>query len=301
MNLHPQGRLQTRSTLWFLALASIVLLGGCSATDLPIIHPGSAVALSQRNLVIVVFGLMLIVLIPVWLMAAWFPWKYRAGGNETGYRPDWSQSLLIDAIVWAVPAILVMVIAAMVWIYTHRLDPYRPATGTGPPLEVQVVALDWKWLFIYPDQKVATVNELVVPAGRPVQLHITADTVMNSLFVPGLTGQIYAMAGMETRLNFDAEKPRDYRGRNTQYSGGQFPDQHFAVHVETQPQFARWAAAAAKSGSVLNQSAYDALSSRKSASGVKEFALADDNLFAGIIAKYCSDGGCRQASAASAR
>ena len=152
-------------------------------------------------------GLMLLVIIPVYVMAFWFAWRYRASNGKARYLPDWGYSARIDFLIWLVPALIVIAVGSLVWIWSHRLDPYRPLAG-GQALEVQVVAQDWKWLFIYPEQNIATVNELVFPSGRPFSLVITSDTVMNSFYVPPLGGQIYAMAGMETRLNLRAHERR---------------------------------------------------------------------------------------------
>lgn len=269
-------------------LGSAIVPIASAMKSFAMLHPNSAVAHDQRELLFIALALMMVVVVPVWVMAIWFPWKYRAGNKGADYRPRWSRSFAIESVIWALPGLIVVALATLLWIYTHRLDPYKTTPGEGVPLQIQAVSLDWKWLFIYPDQKVATIDDLVVPAGRPVTLRITSDTVMNSLFVPGLVGQIFAMAGMETRLNFTANHPGEFRGRNTQYSAGKFPDEHFVVRVVPAARFTSWADEAARSPSVLDQNRYRALADMRGLSPHRTFALGDPQLFHSVIAKYCS-------------
>ena len=174
-------------------------------SHLPVLDPKGPVSDAERELLLLASGLMLIVLIPVFVLALGFARRYRASNTKVRHLPEWSYSASLDAVIWSVPALLVAIIGYLVWDYSHRLDPYRPIASSVAPLEVQVVAEDWKWLFIYPEQDIAVVNELAFPVDRPVHLEMTSDTVMNSIYIPGLAGQIFVMAGMRSQLNLSAE------------------------------------------------------------------------------------------------
>ena len=206
----------------------------------------------------------------------------RAGA---AYEPNW-MSQTVDAITWIVPALIVLALGIHLWINTHAYDPYKPLAADVPPLEVQVVAQDWKWLFIYPEQGIASVNELAFPAGVPLRLTITSDTVMNSFFIPALGGQIYAMAGMQTQLNLLADAPGRFRGRNTQYSGDGFADQHFAAVALSPEDFASWIETVRQSPETLDTAAYAALAEPSIAHPVEHYSAVEPDLFERIIAKY---------------
>ena len=212
------------ASLWRLLgrTGGIAVAGLVAACDRAVIlHPKGPIADAERGLLFDAFSVMMLVIVPVIVMAFLFAWRYRARGGAA-YAPKWDESTKLDAIVWAIPALIVLAVAVLVWRSTHRLDPYKPIASTVAPLEVQVVAQDWKWLFIYPEQGIAVVNQMAIPSGRPVSLRITSDTVMNSFYVPALAGQIYAMAGMQTRLQLQADVAGKFVGRNSQYSGGGF-------------------------------------------------------------------------------
>lgn len=266
-----------------------MILGGCTAADIPVINTAGPIALTERNLLFITFGLMMIVIIPVWIMALWFPLKYRASNTEAKYEPHWDFSMAIEIAVWAVPALLVAAIGALVWIYTHQLDPYAKLPG-GQPLTVQAVSLDWKWVFIYPEQNVATVNELVLPIDRPVTIQITSDTVMNSLYLPGLAGQIYAMAGMKTEMNLLADRAGNFTGLNTQYSGTLFPDQKFPVRTVAPDAFNSWVDTARHSQMHLDAATYAKLSATQDVAAQAEYASVDPGLFDKIVKKYSGMG-----------
>ncbi len=261
-----------------------VSLGGCTFADAPILTPGGPIALASRDTLFRAFLMMMIVVIPVFVLTIWFAWRYRAsrGGR---YEPNW-QSRSVDAVVWLVSGAIVVSLGIHGWIYTHRLDPYRSLDNDATPLEIEVVAQDWKWLFLYPEQQVAAVNELAIPAGRPVRLLITSDTVMNSFFVPALAGQIYAMPGMQTQLNLMADKPGSFVGRNTQYSGAGFPNQNFVVLAQSEPDFDAWVAGARQSGQVLDAAAYAELAKPTESHPVTHYASFEPGLFSAIIGHY---------------
>lgn len=274
-------RLLTVATATAVAMA----LSGCSPSDMPVAEPGGPIALAERDILIRASWIMLIVILPVIVLAFWFSWRYRASNTKARYEPDW-MSVKLDAVVWAIPTLIVIAIAVHVWIYTHELDPYKPIDTEVKPLEVQAVAQDWKWLFIYPEQNIATVNELAFPAGVPLSLKITSDTVMNSFFVPALAGQIYAMAGMQTRLHLLADKPGEFYGRNVQYSGSGFADQQFRAIATSDEDFDSWVAKVKGSSDTLDASTYEELAKPSEKVPVTYYSGVEPNLFDNIIAKW---------------
>jgi len=250
-----------------------------------VLNPKGPIADAERGLLFDAFGVMMIVVVPVIVMTFIFAWRYRAGRNAR-YEPKWDSSFTVDTVVWAIPAVIVIAVAVLVWRSTHKLDPYRPIAANGPPVHIEVVAQDWKWLFIYPEQGVAAVNQMAIPAGRPVSLRITSDTVMNSFYVPALAGQIYAMAGMQTRLQLLADAPGKFVGRNTQYSGGGFSDQFFEVVATTPNDFEAWIARARQSTARLDRPTYARLAEKSRLNPVVYYSAVEPRLFEAIIEKY---------------
>ena len=271
--------------LRLLLLSPLLLLGGCSLKQMPVLSPDGPVASTERDLLFVAVGLTLIVVIPVFVMAAWFTWHYRASNTCARYEPEWSYSAGIDAVIWSVPIAIVAVLGAMVFIYSQQLDPYKPIASTKPPLRIEAISLDWKWVFIYPKLHIATVNELVVPTGRPVSMKLTSDTVMDSLYIPGLVGQIYTMAGMQTRLHMLVKKSGSFIGRNTNFSGRDFADQHFAVRAVPAAGFRTWLAKVKRSPQTLGAATYAQLE-RPGTSGALIYSKVEPNLFYKVITKY---------------
>ena len=226
-----------------LLLPALALLAGCNAV---LLHPEGDVALQQRDLIIVSLGLMLLIVIPVIALTLFFAWRYRARNTQASYDPEWHHSTMLELMIWAAPLLIIIALGALTWVSTHKLDPYRPldqlskgrlvAAGTQP-LVVEVVALDWKWLFFYPEQGIATVNELAAPVDRPIEFRITATNVMNSFFIPSLAGQIYAMPGMETTLHAVMNKVGVYKGFSSNFSGDGFSGMHFQFHGMTAADF----------------------------------------------------------------
>jgi cytochrome o ubiquinol oxidase subunit 2 len=269
-----------------LATGPAAVLAGCGLAHAPVLDPHGPVALTERNLLFIASGLMLLVVVPVFVMTFLFARRFRASNAGTPHLPDWSYSARLDAVVWSVPSLIVAVIGCLLWTYTHGLDPYRRSAGVIAPLMVEAIAEDWKWLFIYPEQNIAAVNELVFPSDRPLRIELTSDTVMNAFYVPGLVGQIYTMAGMRTELNLSTDGPAEFVGWNTQYSGGGFPDQRFAVRATARSQFDSWVAMAKRSPNPLDAAADAALAKPSSKVPVTYFSAVEPHLFAGIIAKY---------------
>lgn len=270
------------------AAGSLALTGLGSAEEyMPIANPQGPVALAERDILIRAVEIMLIVIIPVFVMAAWFSWKYRASNTDARYEPNWISNK-IDAITWIVPGIIWVSLAYHVWTSTHELDPYKPLESSAEPLEVQVVAQDWKWLFIYPEQGIASVNQIAFPVDVPLTLRITSDTVMNSFFIPALGSQIYAMAGMQTQLNLMASETGTFRGRNTQYSGDGFPDQHFEASAMTEADFDAWVEKVKQSSNQLDTDTYEELAKPSSLHPVTYYSRVEPDLYLNIIKKYDS-------------
>jgi len=278
-------RALARTLVVGIATGVALLTSGCSLMEAPIINPKGPIAEAQRDILFRGLAIMLIVVIPVFVLTFWFAWRYRASNTKSDYEADW-MSAKVDAIIWVVPALIVISLGIHVWVYTQKLDPYKPLQSSIKPLDVQVVAQDWKWLFIYPTQGVATVNELAFPSGVPFSLKITSDTVMNSFFIPALGGQIYAMAGMQTQLNLLAIQPGRFVGRNTQYSGRGFSDQHFAAVAMTPLDFEVWVKQVRQSSEKLNTATYAELAQPSVAHPVIHYSEVEPGLFDGIIRKY---------------
>jgi len=229
---------------------------------------------------------MLIVVIPVIILTLVFAWKYRASNTEATYMPNWSYSHRIEAVVWGIPIAIIAVLGVLTWKTTHELDPYRPLESNVKPITIQVVALDWKWLFIYPEQHIATVNEIHVPAGTPVNFKITSDTVMNVFFIPRLGSQIYAMAGMQTQVHLIADQPGVYEGLSSNFSGAGFPDMQFTATAESQAEFDAWVRKVKGSGNRLGLDNYAELAKPSEKDPVKYFANVEPMLFPAVLDKY---------------
>jgi cytochrome o ubiquinol oxidase subunit 2 len=278
-----------RSLQTAIAFLGTLLLSGCGLNRAPVIDAHGPIAVAERDLMFAASGIMLIVIVPVLVMTFLFAWRYRASNEGARYTPDWSYSTGIDFVIWLIPVFIVVALGILVWGATHRLDPYRQIDGNAPALEIHVVAQDWKWLFIYPDEGVASVNRMVFPAGKPVRLNITADTVMNSFYIPALAGQIYAMAGMRTELHFLAGTPGTFTGRNTQYSGRGFASQHFQAVATSPEDFEAWLAEARQSELKLDAAAYRLLAAPSIGHPVQYFSAVEPDLFDKIIARYGGD------------
>jgi cytochrome o ubiquinol oxidase subunit II len=275
---HPCKR---PSRLAFVAVpAAACLLASCRRAG--VLDPQGPVASAERLILFNATAIMLVVVLPVIVLTLVFAWWYRASNKRAVYRPDWSYSGYIELVVWSIPAMVVILLAAVAWTGSHLLDPARELKSDVKPIRIEVVSLDWKWLFIYPDLELATVNELTVPSGTPVQFLLTSATVMNSFFVPQLGSQIYAMPGMTTRLNLLAEVPGDYPGLSANFSGDGFSDMRFLVHVVPASEFSSWRASVAGAGAALNAETYARLAG---ASGNKTqiYGTVDPQLFGRIV------------------
>ena len=266
-----------------LALFVALTLSGCNWV---VFNPRGQIALEQRNLIILSTALMLIVVIPVIVMTFLFAYRYRATNKKARYSPRWASSHKIEAVVWGVPLIIIIILGWVTWVTTHKLDPYRPIESDNPPLNVQVVAMDWKWLFIYPDLGIATVNELAMPVHTPVSFTVTSDAAMNSFFIPALGGQIYAMAGMQTKLHLIANEPGQYRGFSANYSGPGFSDMHFSTLATTPADFEAWVDKVRGISRTLDQSSYKTLAIPTHGYDITYYSTVDQRLFKTIVDKY---------------
>src|SRR5471032_1266519 len=240
----------------------MLLLAGCNTV---VMNPSGDIAAQQAHLVTVSTLLMLLIIVPVIVLIVLFAWRYRKSNTEAKYEPDWDHSTQLELVIWGAPLLIIIALGLITWISTHLLDPYRPLArldanhpipADTKPLVVEVVALDWKWLFIYPEQGIATVNELAAPVDRPIEFRITASTVMNSFYIPALVGQIYAMPGMQTKLNAVINKPGEFEGFSANYSGAGFSDMRFKFHGMTAENFDRWVQNAKAGGGALKRAEY---------------------------------------------
>ncbi|HEY4986681.1 MAG TPA: ubiquinol oxidase subunit II [Bradyrhizobium sp.] len=255
-----------------------------------ILDPQGPVAAAEKTIVIDSVAIMLAIVVPTIIAVFAFAYWYRASNSRARYRPDWAYSGRIELVVWSIPALTIILLGGVAWIGAHQLDPASPVAGTGSPVRVQVVSLDWKWLFIYPDQGIATVNDLTVPAGATLQLELTSASVMNAFFVPQLGSMIYTMNGMVTRLDLRADNEGTYRGLSSHFSGDGFPDMLFDVHVVSPVAFPDWVARTAKSGLVLNADSYRTLAQQGIETGRPGYRLDDPGLFGDIATQRIAPG-----------
>ena len=268
----------------FSALCAAVFLGGCSRIVL--FDPKGPIGDAERFVIIAAFVLMLIVVIPVFVMVLWFSLKYRASNIKATYMPKWSYSGKIDLAMWLVPLSIIAVLGCLAWIETHDLDPFKPIKADVKPISIEVVSLDWKWLFIYPDYDVATVNQLAFPTKVPLSFRITSDTVLTAFFIPQLGSQIYAMAGRQSRLHLMADESGIYAGHNQQFSGSGYADMHFEAIATPRQQFEAWVQKARQSPNQLDLACYEELKKPTSGYPVTYFSSVTPGLFDHIIREY---------------
>jgi cytochrome o ubiquinol oxidase subunit 2 len=246
------------------AAAAVCLpLAGCSGG---VMDPQGPIGAANAKILLNALAIMLAIVVPTILGTLFFAWWYRASNTRASYLPEFVYSGRIELIVWAIPLLVILFLGGVIWIGSHELDPFRPIASPDKPTEVQVVSLDWKWLFIYPDQGIASVNELVVPAGVPVHFSLTSASVMNMFFVPRLGSMIATMNGMVTQLHLQADQPGDYYGQSAQFSGDGFSDMQFILHAVPQEAFAQWVGTVRQAGPALDRAGYSDLSRQGSVS-----------------------------------
>jgi cytochrome o ubiquinol oxidase subunit II len=242
-----------RYALLALALIGVTALGGCSQG---VLDPHGPIASAERQILFNSLAIMLAIVIPTIAATLGVAWWFRSSNTRATYLPDFEYSGRLELLVWSIPAMTVLLVGGVAWVGAHDLDPRKPISPTVKPLAVQVVSLDWKWLFIYPEQGIASVNHLTVPVGTPVSFELTSSSVMNSFFVPQLGSQIYTMSGMVTRLQLQADHPGSYPGLSANFSGEGFADMGFKVNAVPAAQFAQWVTAARNSGPALDATSY---------------------------------------------
>jgi cytochrome o ubiquinol oxidase subunit 2 len=277
-------------------LAASSLLAGCGMV---VMSPSGDVAVQQKNLIIASTGLMLIVIVPVIVLAFLFAWRYRASNTQATYDPDWHHSTQLEVIIWTIPLLIIMALGAMTWVTTHTLDPFRPLSRLGPnrpvpahvkPLEVQAVALDWKWLFIYPEYGIASVSEMAAPVDRPIVFRITSSSVWNTFYVPALAGMIYAMPGMETKLNAVINKEGEFMGLSGHYSGPGFSRMNFSFRGLSGQGFDEWVAKAKATASPLTRDTYLQLEKPSEAVPVRHYSMVESGLYDAILGMCVTPG-----------
>ncbi|MER2264680.1 ubiquinol oxidase subunit II [Methylobacterium oxalidis] len=274
------------------ALGLVPLLGLLAGCNMVVMQPSGDIAVRQRDLVLASTGLMLLIILPVIALTLFFAWRYRASNTQATYDPDWHHSTQLEVVIWAAPLAIIIALGALTWISTHTLDPYRPLSrldASRPlpadvkPLTVEVVALDWKWLFFYPEQGIATVNELAAPVDVPITFKITSASIMNSFYIPALAGQIYTMAGMETKLHAVINKAGTYDGFSANYSGSGFSRMNFKFHGLDRAGFDAFVAKAKGEGRALSREAYLKLEKPSEQEPVQYFASVEDGLYRAIL------------------
>ena len=256
--------------------------------DIAVLQPSGMIGRKQFRLLVISTLLMLIVIIPVLVLTPYIYWKYREGNKKAKYAPDWDNSHLVEAIWWGVPLVIIVILSVITWKSCHELDPFKPIVTDKKPLRVQVVALQWKWLFIYPEQNIATVNFLQIPVDTPIAFEITADAPMNSFWIPKLGGQMYAMAGMKTKLHLIANEPGSYFGCSANISGEGFAGMTFTVQADSESAFEGWVQKIQSSPTNLDLAAYDVLAKPSSYTPPAYYVLGRPDLFEYIEMKPMS-------------
>ncbi|MEM8562262.1 MAG: ubiquinol oxidase subunit II [Pseudomonadota bacterium] len=274
-------------TIWVLTTLMLMpLLGGCGMT---LFDPKGPIAAAQAEIIIISILVMLIVVIPAIVLGVWFPIKYRAGNTTEKYQPDWEHSNKIEAVVWAVPIVIIAVLGYITFVSSFSLDPRKPIESDKPTMVIQVVAMDWKWLFIYPEYEIATVNEIAIPIDTPIEFLVTSDTVMNSFFIPNLGTQIYAMSGMENRVHLLASEPGTYWGISANYSGAGFSGMKFSTIATDEDGFAAWIGEVRASSEVLSGTRFEQLREKSRDVQPMYFASVNPLLFSDIITSYLTN------------
>ncbi|MCS0599482.1 ubiquinol oxidase subunit II [Massilia agri] len=278
-----------------LPLLPLAALAGCNTV---VMNPTGDIAKQQADLITISVLLMLIIIVPVMILTVLFAWRYRKNANAK-YEPDWDHSTKLELVIWGAPLLIIIVLGLITWVSTHKLDPYRPLDridenrpipASTKPLEVQVVALDWKWLFIYPEQGIASVNELVTPVDVPVRFKITSSTVMNTFYIPTLAGMIYAMPGMETTLNAVLNKPGDYKGISANFSGEGFSHMYFAYKGVSAGEFDAWVQKMKTNPGVLNRADYLSLEKPSVREPVRYYGSVEPALFNRVLNRCVAEG-----------
>ena len=274
----------TLVTLFFLAFIGLLVIYMCSH-NVALLNPKGFIGIKERNLILTAAGLMMIVIIPVFILTLVFSWKYRDGNTQAKYTPEWEHSYVAESVWWGVPFVIIIILAVITWKSSHELSPFKSIQSENTPIEIQAVALEWKWLFIYPKQGIATVNYIQFPVDTPVSFEITADAPMNALWIPQLGGQIYAMPAMRSKLHLIADQEGEYKGRSSSYSGEGFSGMTFIAKASSEDEFQTWISKAKRSPA-LDFDQYEELAEPSSNNPVELYKLSDGDLFDQILMKY---------------
>ncbi|MEM9967858.1 MAG: ubiquinol oxidase subunit II [Pseudomonadota bacterium] len=285
-----------RSLKLITLLIAVLAIAGC---NLVVLNPSGDVAAQQGDLIIYATVLMLIVIIPVLALTVFFAFKYRASNEKSSYDPEWDHSVSLEIVVWSVPLAIIICLAGLTWVATHRLDPYqdlrrisaeRPIDESVEPMEIQVVSLNWKWLFLYPEYGIATVNEVATIVDRPVEFKLTSATVMNAFYIPEMAGMIYAMAGMETELNAVLNMPGQFEGFSANYSGNGFSQMRFDVHAYEEENFDAWVDTVRSAPQALTSTTYVQLEQPSVDHRIEHFSSVEEGIWRKIL-NMCVGGG----------
>jgi cytochrome o ubiquinol oxidase subunit 2 len=260
-------------------------------TVIAVLDPKGTIAAQERELIITATLLMLIIVLPVFVMTFFIAWKYRASNEKARYSPDWDHNRAVEFTWWAIPTVIIAVLSVIAWESSHRLDPFKPLASDVQPINVQVVALQWRWLFIYPDYEVASINHFEMPVGVPVNFRLTSDAPMNSFWIPQLGGQIYAMSGMSTKLHLQADAPGTYDGASANISGEGFASMKFTASAVTAQDFFGWIREAKQSGGRLDTGTYERLAEPSKNRAIAMFSNVDSGLYDRVITKFTRPGG----------
>jgi cytochrome o ubiquinol oxidase subunit II len=276
-------------------IAGLSSLGGCSWV---LFNTKGSVGLQERDLIILCTGLMLIVVLPAIALTFVFAGRYRASNHNATYMPEWAHSTRIEAVVWGIPILIILTLATIVWKSTHELDPYRPLDVPGQPINVEVIATDWKWIFIYPDLGIATINQLVFPAHRQVAFSITSNSTMGTFFIPQLGGQIYAMAGMRTQLHLVANEEGKFRGMSGNFNGPGFSDMKFIATATSEADFQHWVKQVQTSPNRLDFNTFQKVARPSQGTAIVQFSQVQPGLFKAVIDQFVGPGADAAAHAA---
>ena len=286
------------------SLALVLAVLPLAACNTIVMNPFGDIARQQSRLIVTAMALMLLIVLPVIALTLLFAWRYRSANRDAVYTPEWDHSTRLELLIWGAPLLIIIALGAVTWISTHKLDPYRPLeridatrplTAGTRPLVVEVVALDWKWLFLYPELGIATVNELAAPVDRPIEFRITASTVMNSFYIPAMAGQIYAMPGMQTELHAVINQAGVYDGFSANYSGHGFSHMRFKFLGMAPADFEHWVQTAKSAGGELARSNYLQLEQPSEREPVRRYATVQAGLYQAILnrcvdsSKMCMD------------
>lgn len=269
-----------------LSAVIIMMVVAAHGASMPVIDTKGVIGNAQRDLLYFAVIVMLFVVVPVYFLVFFISWRYRDGNKRSKYRPDWSTNKWLELVWWGIPIAIITILSVVTWQTSHSLDPFRRLHSNKPQLNVEVIALQWKWLFIYPDLGIASVGEMAMPVNTPVEFTITSDAPMNSFWIPQLGGQIYAMSGMSTKLHLDAEAPGDYRGVSANLSGEGHASMIFTAKARSDSDYSAWIKHVQDSGQPLDETVYDQLRLPSKNDGVKYYRLTSHDLYDTVVKRY---------------